>query len=445
MSFLGFIIVAGVIGIVVFAVSRSKAENDVSWIQFFAKGKDAGFSFKELELLRRLAVKCSLEDPTALFWSQNQLDLCIRAFVRNMRMNGEEQDPGNQDFLSKLYDYRKKIVMDTPKVKWGISNSRQVSEGQALRILVAGTGVFRSQIVKNTAQYITISRPVNPKVSPTFSWRGLKISVYFWRQDDAGYVFDSEVIDEIISERISSLKIAHSDSLFRTQRRKSVRIKMHKPAFLYLMGPDEEPGQVESAPGANCFLEDLSDTGCAVTIGGQASVGLRVKVQFSVSNSPICMSGTVRSVDFKEEANRSVLHIEADPLPIKVRNRVLGEVFGMMSDEDEELPFRVIEGDMNDPAKGRAASNSAAPAGDPALSGRPVAAVEPAVEPAIESVVEPAAPGSASEDPLNRKAPGEPVSPDLLSPDASLAPLAPSLVMAEQEEPALVSFNGDGI
>jgi c-di-GMP-binding flagellar brake protein YcgR len=421
MSFLVLIIVAGVIGIVIFAASRSQTENDVSWIQFFAKGKDLGFSFKELELLRRLAVKCSLEDPTALFWSQNQLDLCIRAFVRNMRMTGEEQDSGNQDFLSKLYDYRKKIVMDTPKVKWGISNSRQVSEGQALRILVPGTGVFKSQIVKNTAQYITISRPVSAKVSPTFSWKGLKISVYFWRQDDAGYVFDSEVIDEIISERISSLKIAHSDSLFRTQRRKSIRIKVHKPAFLYLMEPDEEPGQVESAPGVNCFLEDLSDTGCAVTIGGQASAGLRIKVQFAVNNSPVCMSGTVRSVDFKEDTKRSMLHIEADPLPIKVRNKVLGEVFGMMSDEDEELPFRVIEDDMNNQAKEK--TSSSVSGGAPVLSG--------------QAPEEPVAPVSASTVP-------DSVSPVLFSLDASPAPPAPSLVMAEQEEPELVPFDGDG-
>jgi c-di-GMP-binding flagellar brake protein YcgR len=396
-----FIIVAGVLGIVVLAASRFRTENDRSWVQFFAKGKDSGFSFKELELLRRLAMKNNLEDPTVLFRSQNQLDLCIRTLVRNMQSTGSDEDPGNQDFLSKLYDFRKKIAMDTPRVKWGISNSRQISEGQALRILVAGTGVFKSQIVKNTAQYITISRPVSAKVSPAFSWKGVKVSVYFWRQDDAGYVFDSEVIDEVFSQRISSLKIAHSDSLFRTQKRKSIRVKLHKAAFLYLMGPDEEPGRMEPAPGARCFLEDLSDTGCAITIGGKAASGLRIKVQFITNNSPVCMSGTVRSVDFKEDANRSVLHVEADPLPIKVRNKILGEVFGMMSDEDDELPFRVNEYKNNED------KNKDNP------EKRETGATAP-VQAAAEV--------------------------DSLSP----APLPnPSPVMAEQEEPALVPFEGD--
>ncbi|MDR0450039.1 MAG: PilZ domain-containing protein [Treponema sp.] len=423
MSFLTFIVVAGLIGIIVFAVSRSRTENEGSWIQFFAKGKDLGFSFKELELLRRLAVKGNLEDPTALFWSHTQLDLCIRTLVRSMRMSGEEEDPGNQDFLSKLYDFRKKIVMDTPKIKWGISNSRQISEGQALRILVAGTGVFKSQIVKNTAQYITISRPVNAKVSPSFAWRGVKVSVYFWRQDDAGYVFDSEVIDEVFSKNISSLKIAHSDSLFRTQKRKSIRVKLHKPAFLYLMGPEEEPGRMESAPGVKCFLEDLSDTGCAIIIGGKASPGLRIKVQFAVNNSPVCMSGTVRSVDFKEDTNRSVLHIEADTLPIKIRNRILGEVFGMMSDDDEELPFRVIE-DTNTPKAG---------AGPPPQTAETVTAAPDALVSGSEA---PAAPDTAA---------GEP-GPAVSGSDVPPAPPAkPSLLMPEQDEPALVPFDGDAL
>ncbi|MDR1420850.1 MAG: PilZ domain-containing protein [Treponema sp.] len=334
--------VVAVLGVIMLVVSRPKKEKG-SWVQFFAKGKDAGFSFREIELLRRLAVKCDIDDPSSLFWSQNQLDICIRSMVRGIRMSGESDDTGTQDFLSKLYDYRKKIEMDKPRLKNGISSSRQISEGQPIRVLVTGTGVFKSQIIKTVSQYLTISRPVNTKVPAGFSWNGQKISVYFWREDDAGYVFDSFVEDEVFSRGISSLKISHSDSLFRTQKRKSVRIKLHKSAFLYLRGEEEAPGTIEAAPGLKCFLEDLSDTGCAVTIGGKAAVGLRVKVQFALDNTAISISGTVRSVDFREDANRSVLHIEADSLPTETRNQILGEVFGMLPEEEEELPFRMLD------------------------------------------------------------------------------------------------------
>ena len=337
------IIVIAVSGIVILILSVTNKEKS-GWLQFYAKGKDSGFSFREIELLRKLAVKSNLEEPASLFWSQNQLDMCIRSLVRSMNLAGGADEQVNQDFLSKLYDFRKKLEMEKPRIKHGISNSRQVSDGQNLRVLVAGSGVFKSQIVKNTAQYMTISRPTSTKLPGTFSWQGLKLSVYFWREDDAGYVFDSEVMDEVFSKGIASLKIAHSDSLFRTQKRKSIRVKMHKSAFLYILTNEEDIGKIEINPGLKCFLEDLSDTGCAITVGGKSESGLRVKVQFALDNIPVCMSGTVRSTTFNEDTNRSVLRIEADTLPIETRNHILGEVFGVSADEEEDdLPFRILE------------------------------------------------------------------------------------------------------
>ena len=335
---ISIIIVSGVVMLVLSLANKGKS----GWIHFYAKGKDSGFSFKEIELLRRLAVKSNLDDPSSLFWSQNQLDLCIRSFVRSIHLSGGVDNQTNQDFLSKLYDFRKKIEMEKPRIKNGISNSREIADGQNLRILVTGSGVFQSQIIKNTSHYLTISRPTSSKLPGTFSWHGQKISVYFWRDDDAGYVFDSDVIDEVFSRGIASLKISHGESLFRTQKRKSIRAKLHKSAFLYLLSVEEDAAKIEINPGLKCFLEDLSDTGCAVTIGGRAQAGLRIKVQFALNNTPIIMSGTVRSIDFKEEQNRSLLHIEADPLPIEIRNQILGEVFGMLPEEEEDLPFRLL-------------------------------------------------------------------------------------------------------
>jgi len=317
-------------------------QNKKGWVQFYAKGKDSGFSFREIELLKRLAIKSNLEDPATLFFSNKQLDTCISSLIKSLRLAGTENSKENQDFLSKLYEFRKKIEMEKPRIKNGISGSRQISEGQNLRILVKSYGVYQSQVVKNTSGCLNISRPVNDKIPATFSWMGMKLSVYFWRDEDAGYVFDSEVQDEVFSKGISSLKIAHTDSLFRTQKRKSVRVKKHKAAFLYPVVNEDEIHKIEEKPGIKCFIEDLSDTGCSIMIGGKAQPGLRVKAQFHLNNSLICMPGTIRMVEHKEESNRSKLHVEADPLPIEIRNKILGEVFGMLPDEEEELPFRLL-------------------------------------------------------------------------------------------------------
>ena len=139
---------------------------------------------------------------------------------------------------------------------------------------------------------------------------------------------------------------------------------MHKSAFLYLLTSEEDVNKLEINPGLKCFLEDLSDTGCAVTIGGKAQSAIRIKVQFALNNAPIVMSGTVRSVEYHEDANRSLLHVEADPLPIEIRNQILGEVFGMLPEEEEDLPFRMLGEEVE--GMGREVDNAGA---EPDFSG----------------------------------------------------------------------------
>jgi c-di-GMP-binding flagellar brake protein YcgR len=336
------VIVIAFLCIVLFYRSGGE-KTKVNWLQFFSKGKEAGFSIRELDQIRRLVIDCNIDDPASIFTSQKQLETCIRSVVNAVRMSGASEDPGIQDFLSRLFDYCKQLGIKNSEHKSTITTSRQISEGQVLKILVHGTGVFRSEVIKNFGNYLTISRPLNQKMTSHMQWEGLRISVYFWREDDAGYVFDTSVSDEVFSKGISSLKVEHNDSLFRTQKRTSLRVKLNKAAFVYLVN-DTDPHKMEKAPGLRCMMEDVSDTGCAFRVTGMAPVGQRLKVQFSLDRVPICIPGTIRSVDYMNEANISIIHMEADTLSLATRNHILCEVFDMLPDEDEdELPFRVIE------------------------------------------------------------------------------------------------------
>ena len=73
------------------------------WIQFYTKGKESGFNFKELNLLRRVAVENHLSNPISLFWSIKQLDRSIRGVVIKLRAEGREHDESAIQFLSKMY------------------------------------------------------------------------------------------------------------------------------------------------------------------------------------------------------------------------------------------------------------------------------------------------------------------------------------------------------
>jgi len=325
-------------------ITNSVGEKKGSWLQFFAKGKEAGFSIKDMEQLRRLVSICQIEDPVSIFRSRSQFEKIIRSMVNTLHSSGDYNDQTTQYFLSKLFDYYHDMEMQTAENKTRITSSRQINEGQALRILVPGTGVYKSEIVKNSGNYLSIARPINTKLTASTSWLGMKISIYFWREDDAGYVFDSEVVDEVFSKGIAALKIDQNDSLFRTQKRKSLRVKFRKPAFLYLLNETENPHKLEKSAGLKVMLDDISDSGCAFKVMGQVSNGMRFKAQFLLNKIPVCVPGTVRSVDYSQENNISVVHMEADTLPIGTKNFILCEVFNLMPEDDEdELPFRVIE------------------------------------------------------------------------------------------------------
>ena len=339
-----FLVLAVIFLALIYFFTHPKKEVSGNWIQFFAKGKDSGFSIKDMEQLRKLVSSCNIKEPMSIFQSKKQFEVIVRTMVNNARMSGEINDPDVQFFLSKLFDYFKKTEIASNDTAARITNSRQISEGQVLRILVPGTGVYKSEVIKNTTNSLTISRPVNSKITSSMQWHNLKISVYFFREEDAGYVFDTEVVDEVFSKGISSLKILHNDSLFRTQKRKSPRIKFQKAAFLYIVDDSDNPHRLETSAGLRCMLEDISDTGCAYRVSGQATEGLRLKVQFSLDRIPVCMPGTVRSVEYYQELNVSLVHMEADPLPLATRNHILCEVFKMLPDDDEdELPFRILE------------------------------------------------------------------------------------------------------
>ena len=340
--FLPAILLIASISIILIMFFNKTNKEKIIWTHFYTRGKDAGFTIRELEILRRLILQINPEEPSSLFTSQEHLENCIRNFIRAINLAGGTGDPESQDLLSKLFDYRQKIEVDKPTGRGGIYSSRQISNGQNLRVLVEGSGVFRSQVIVNNDSSLVISLPISNKAPGSFSWMGQRLSIYFWREEDAGYVFDTDVMDELITRGLASLKVNHSDSLFRTQKRKSIRLKLHKPAYLYLLENDEDANVPETEPGLNCYLEDLSDSGCAIMVGGLGEADMRIKVQFELNNNPIIMSGTVRSVAYKEDLNRSLLRVEADPLLIEMRNIILGEVFGMMPEDEDDLPFKLL-------------------------------------------------------------------------------------------------------
>ena len=306
-----------------------------SWAEYYVRAREAGMSLSEARQLRDAAVLAGLSDPTNVLWSPRDMDKAIAVLGNALKREGRDRSREGVLLMDKVYALRKGIEFEQPRFKYGIRSSRQIGAGQRLRVLVHGVGVFGSTVIDNHARFIVVSYPIGSRLPKGWVWKGKKVSIYFWRREDAGYVFDSYVIDDLRIRSIPVLQVSHSEALLRTQKRKSVRARSKISAYLYLLkrieGAYEKP---ESVPGLRALVQDLSEDGAAVAIGGKARPGLQVKLQFGLDERSVVMSGTVRSVDFDADANRSVLHVEAVTPSPRMRNAIRSFVYNIREEEE---------------------------------------------------------------------------------------------------------------
>jgi len=303
------------------------------WLQFYVKGKESGFRFRELNLLRHVAIDNNLRDPTSLFWSEKTLDRCIRGTIIRFRSKNKESDPTSVSFLNKMFDFRKRVEFNLPKYRIGITSSKSITAQQPLKITFPGSGVYYAKVVENMRKYLAISYPTGKPLPPGFSWAKHKINVYFWRLEDAGYHFESRVIGDFQDRNYPILHIGHSDSLVRAQKRGSIRAPLATTGHLYPLKSIEYAHEDwETTGGYRCKFVDVSEDGAAVMVGGRAKPGLPIKVQTEILDQPMILSGVIKGVTYKQKNNVSILHIQANPPSPAMKNLILTHVYGIFKE-----------------------------------------------------------------------------------------------------------------
>ena len=304
-------------------------------INFFITGLDSGFSFSEIAMLWTAAELCNLEQPTSLFYSLPALTKCM---TQISNATGSDNSPKNQLLMTKLFNYRTKIQNEADDKK-GMTTTHSLDKGQTLRIILPGKGVFTSEIVGN-GNFLVINVPRQKNLIPFTGedWVGRVISVYLWRKGDARYVFDTTVTQSGLFLGKSALFLKHSSNLVRTQKRKSVRVKCQIYGMLYIIKKDKvDINAIETQNGFRCLIEDISESGALIRIGGKGVQNVKIKLQYNVHNKLILMVGIVRTVEFNEEQNQSLLHFECTHIEQAMRNEVLKFVYNMMPENEKEV------------------------------------------------------------------------------------------------------------
>ena len=307
-------------------------------IKFFITGIDAGFSMSDALLLWNVSQICELDEPTTLFFSLPALTKCMTQITNQASADNQIDSPKYQTLLSKLFAYRTKIQNESDNKK-GLTSTETLESGQRLRIILPGKGVFASKIINNGKMLIiTIPKKNDIITISAEEWVGKVINVYFWRKGDAQYVFDTIVVQTGIYLGKSTLYVKHSYNLTRTQKRRSVRAKCEIYADLFFIKKSDNNEQIiESKNGFRCLLQDISESGALIKIGGKGRENIKIKLQFSIKNKLIIMNGIVRKVEYNIEKNQSLLHFECTQIEQSMKNEILAYVYNMLPENEKEV------------------------------------------------------------------------------------------------------------
>lgn len=318
-------------------------------IEFYSVGLDSKFTWSEISMLWKLGKDTTMNEPLSLFFSVKALSNCISQIIEAARKDGTENTPQVQYFLEKLYKLRTKIELATDR-KRGIESSRTLDNNQKIRIVLKGSGLFASKIINNGSE-ITVSLPVQDgkvKLQPK-KWEGKNISVYLWRKGDAGYVFDTKVVRTGLFYGMPVLFLQHSKNILRVQKRKSFRSECHIAAQLYIIKSKvTDYSTVETAPGYQCLIEDISSDGALVRIGGKGIANIQMKIQFELEGTLIIMYTVVRSVEYNATNNQSRLHLECIHLESAMRNAILSYVYKIIPEEEKNTEVALNELEKED-------------------------------------------------------------------------------------------------
>lgn len=326
-------VIIGIIILLTFLYSILKDK-----INFFITGFDSGFSIGDLFLLYKVAQLCDLEQPTSLFWSMPSLNRCIAQINTQASADGKKLSAQHQNLMTKLYNYRTKIQNQSDEKK-GLSSTSSLEKGQVLRIIFPGKGVFASKIIENGKQ-IVIDVPTQKGIItvPAEEWVGKVISIYLWRKGDARYVFDTTVTQSGLYIGKSSLFLNQSNNLVRTQKRKSVRVPCEIYGQLYIIRKQiSNFTEIETKSGYKCLILDISESGAMIKIGGKGVENIQIKLQFTIQKMIIVMFGIVRTVEYNEHENLSILHFECTHIEQAMKNEILSFVYNTLPENEKEI------------------------------------------------------------------------------------------------------------
>jgi c-di-GMP-binding flagellar brake protein YcgR len=281
---------------------RTAADNaQYSSTQFKKAGKALGLTPAQVDLLENLVRLCKVKQPFLVFTSAGLLDDTLKKGLYSLDSSRGLSEEEREKRRSLIFQIKQTVERNARKGA-ALGSTNYLKPGQPLTITPEGSNPFASKVISNMKDFLTVAAHARPAGADTRWMRGTLLSVYLWRENDAGYSFPSKILGYDTVKGVPSVLIQHAKTLRREQRRRSRRRELVRPCFYYPITitetgegrKAERKAVVERDKRTLGTVVDLSAGGCAVQTLNPFEKGRLVMIEFDIDRrAPIRAFGKV--------------------------------------------------------------------------------------------------------------------------------------------------------
>jgi c-di-GMP-binding flagellar brake protein YcgR len=330
-------IVVVVVGFVLFLASRGTKGRSrrrgvssigAGWHNFNQLAKLRGLDKNETAMLRQLAIAYKLSKPTLIFTSVNILDSCVQRQIRKLSLQ-EIRGESKQDVINRYYRLRNKVVRN--RESRGISSTRAIPLGARMRVEVQNFGQFSVTVNRNEEEFLGISIPMLApgKFVP---WNKKKVKCFYWKEDDASYLFETKVIDVIVTEEVQSICMKHVDNVRRSQKRLYPRKGVRLPVYFSRVRVVEEGGKKKAIVDRKDThwgtIVDISVGGLSIETTSPINRNNYTRVEFELREDyKMTAFGKVKRIEKNAARNTWLMHIQFTKIEKRDRNEIFSVLY----------------------------------------------------------------------------------------------------------------------
>jgi c-di-GMP-binding flagellar brake protein YcgR len=311
---------------------RGGGATGAGWHSFNQMAKLRQLTKDETALLRKLVVNYKISKPSLIFTSVNILDSCIQRQVRKLSLQ-EIRGESKEDLINRYYRLRNKVVRS--RDVRGLSTTRAIPIGGRMRVEVQNYGQYSVQVNQNEEDFLGISIPILPP-GKSVPWSKKKVRCFYWKEEDASYVFETRVIDVIVTDEIQSICLKHVDTITRSQKRrfprKSVRLPVYFSRVRVVTEGDKKKGIVDRKDTHWGTIIDISVGGLSIETAIPVNRNNFIRVEFELREDyKMAAMGKVKRIEKNAARKTWVMHIQFTKVEKKDRNEIFAVLYNYQS------------------------------------------------------------------------------------------------------------------